>query len=239
MLRLLLIAGLLLPMAARAAEFSAAQRAEIVQILRDALSKDASILRDAITALQEDESARSSATAKTALANARDKLVSGLDPETGNPKGDVTIVEFFDVRCPYCKRLEPDMDAFLAKDRKVRLIYKDLPILGPASITGSKVLLAAQMQGSYVKMRDAVMKLPQDAGMPQYENTAKSIGLDWDRLVKDMDDPAVKARIEANLALAHQLRIQGTPALVIGNELIPGAVDQSELKRLVTEARRG
>ena len=131
------------------------------------------------------------------------------------------------------------LDAFLAKDRKVRLIYKDLPILGPASITGSKVLLAAQMQGSYVKMRDAVMKLPQDAGMPQYENTAKSIGLDWDRLVKDMDDPAVKARIEANLALAHQLRIQGTPALVIGNELIPGAVDQSELKRLVTEARRG
>lgn len=239
MLRLLLIAGLFFPAAARAAEFTPAQRAEIVQIVRDALTRDPSILRDAITSFQADETERSANASKVAIAKSRDKLINGADPEAGNAKGDVTIVEFFDTRCPYCKKLEPVMDSFLAKDRKVRLIYKDMPILGAASVTGSKVLLAAQKQGAYVKMREAVMKLPQDAGMDKFETAAKSLGLDWARLVHDMDDPSVQARIDANLALAHELQIQGTPALVIGDGLVPGALDTDELKRVVDEARHG
>jgi protein-disulfide isomerase len=238
MLRLLFAAGLLFSCVVQAAEFSPAQRAEIVQIVRDALKQDPSILREAVIALQSDETERSAGATKAALSRARDKLIAGADPETGNPKGDVVIVEFFDIRCPYCKRLEPAMDAFLAQDRKVRLIYKDLPILGPASVTGSKVLLAAQNQGAYVKMRDAVMKMPQDAGLPQFRDAAKSLGLNWEKLLKDMDDPSISARIGANLALAHELQIQGTPAMVIGNELFPGALDQNELKKAVAEARR-
>ena len=89
----------------------------------------------------------------------------------GDPRGDVTIVEFFDTRCPYCRRLEPVMDSFLAKDRKVRPVYKDLPILGPASVLGSKALLAAQKQDAYGKMREAVMKLPPDTTLPQIESS--------------------------------------------------------------------
>lgn len=236
------LAGLVLGLVAAtplpaAAEFTAEQRAEIVAIMRDAMKQDPSILKDAITALQTDEGAREKAGARDALASVRDKLVNSLDPVGGNPKGDVTIVEFFDVRCPYCKRLEPDMARFLAGDRGVRLVYKDLPILGPASTLGSKALLAAHRQNAYEKYRDAVMKLPADITLAALEAAAKKLGLDWPKLARDMDDAAIKQQIDANLALAHKLSIQGTPALIIGDEVVPGAVDVDELKRLVADAR--
>jgi protein-disulfide isomerase len=224
---------------ARAAEFTPAQRGEIVAIMRDALRQDPSILRDALVALQAEEGAKTQAATRAAIAQAGPQLVTTADPVAGDVRGDVTIVEFFDTRCPYCRKLDPVMDSFLAKDGKVRLVYKDLPILGPASVLGSKALLAAQRQGAYSQMRDAVMKLPPDTTLPQLEATAKGLGLDWPRMARDMEDPSVKARIEANLKLAHELGIQGTPALVIGNELIPGAVDLPELQKVVSQARRG
>jgi protein-disulfide isomerase len=224
---------------ARAAEFTPAQRAEIVQILRDALKQDPSILRNAIEGLQNDDAARAEQASRNAIAASRDLLVTSADPVAGNPQGDVTIVEFFDTRCPYCRKLEPAMDRLLAQDRKVRLVYKDLPILGSASVLGTKALLAAQKQGAYDRMRDAVMKLPPDTTLEQLQATAKGLGLDWPRLARDMDDPAVQARIDANLKLAHALGLQGTPALVIGNDVVPGALDLPELQSAVAAARRG
>jgi protein-disulfide isomerase len=237
-LPILLFAALAVP-AARATEFTPAQRAEIVGILRDAMKQDPSILRDAITALQADEGERSREATRGAIAQAAGRLVTPADPVAGDPRGDVTIVEFFDTRCPYCRKLEPVMDSFLAQDRKVKLVFKDLPILGPASVLGTKALLAAQKQDAYGKMREAVMKLPPDTTLPQIESAARALKLDWPRLTKDMEEPAVQARIDANLKLAHDLGIQGTPALVIGNQLIPGALDLTELRKAVAEARGG
>jgi protein-disulfide isomerase len=239
MIRLFVAACLIFTCAAGAgaAEFTPVQRAEIVAVVRDALKKDPSILRDAIVALQADEGERTQEATRAAIAQAQ--LVVPADPVAGDPQGDVTIVEFFDTRCPYCRRLEPVMDGFLAKDRNVRLVYKDLPILGPASVLGSKALLAAQRQDAYVKMRDAVMKLPPDTTLPQLESAARALGLDWARMAKDMEDPSVQAQIDANLKLAHELGIQGTPALVIGKDMVPGAVNLPELQKMVAEARRG
>ncbi len=223
--------------AAAAAEFTPAQRAEIVAVVRDALKKDPSILRDAVVALQTDETERSQAASRAAIA--QNQLVTPADPSVGDANGDITIVEFFDTRCPYCRKLDPVMDSFLAKDRKVRLVYKDLPILGPGSVMGTKALLAAQKQNAYARMRDAVMKLPRDTTLPQIEATARGLGLDWPQMEKDMADPAIQARIDANLKLAQELGIQGTPALVVGNELIPGAIDLPELQKAVADARKG
>jgi protein-disulfide isomerase len=236
--RLLVLPIMLWATGAHAAEFTPAQRAEIVAIVRDALKHDPSILRDSIVALQADEGERTQQATHAAIAQAHAELVTPADPVAGNPNGDVTIVEFFDTRCPYCRKLEPVMDSFLAKDGRVRLVYKDLPILGPASVLGTKALLAAQKQDAYGKMRDAVMKLPPDTTLQQIKATAGTLGLDWPRLARDMEDPSVQARIDANLKLAHELGIQGTPALVIGNDLVPGAVDLPELTKAVAEARR-
>ena len=223
---------------AGAVEFSVPQRAEIIAILRDAMKQDPSILRDAIGALQADEGAVERATARAALDGMRDLLVSAADPVLGNPQGDVTIVEFFDARCGYCKRLEPVMDKLLTQDRGIRLVLKDLPILGPASVVASKAMLAAQRQNGYEKMREAVMKLPPDMPIAKIQAEAERLGLNWARLHKDMDDPEIQKRIDDNLKLAQALNIQGTPAMVIGREIIPGAVGLEELRKAVAQARK-
>lgn len=227
----------LAPRVAPAAEFTDAQRAEIVSILREALVKDPTIIRDAIEALRADETAREQAAAKNAIKNAREHLVAAGDPIGGNPNGDVTIVEFFDVRCGYCKRLEPAMHAMLQRDRNVKVVYKDLPILGPASVLGAKAIMAAQKQNGYEKLREALMKGSPEITMATLQADAKKLGLDWAKLSKDMEDPAIQDRINANLALAQMLGIQGTPAMVIGEDLIPGAVGTEELMRAVMDAR--
>jgi protein-disulfide isomerase len=235
----LLVGAVLVPLAgAAAAEFSPAQRVEIISILRDALKQDPTILRDAVMALQAEDGAKDRAATRATIASAGDALVRPEDPVAGNPKGDVTIIEFFDTRCPYCRRLEPAMAQFLAEDHGVRLIYKDLPILGPASTLGSKASLAAQKQGAYEKMRDAVMQMPPDTTPAMIQAAAEKLGLDWPRLSRDMEDASVQQRIDANLRLARTLSIQGTPALIIGQDMVPGAIDVPELHRMVAEARR-
>jgi protein-disulfide isomerase len=233
----LLLSGLALPPPAWADEFTAAQRAEIVSIIRDALKRDPSILRDAVIALQTEDGEREKSATRAAVSAARDALVTPNDPVAGNPNGDVTIVEFFDVRCPYCRKLEPEMSAFLQADPNVRLIYKDLPILGAPSVLGTKALLAARKQGAYEKLRDAVMRMPPDITRAAIEAQAKKLGLDSDSLLRDMDDPSVQRQIDANLQLAQRLNIQGTPAMVVGDERLDGAVDSVELKRAVAQAR--
>lgn len=228
------LACLLAP-AARADEFTPAQRDEIVQILRDALKRDPSILRDAVNAMQAEETDRQ----RAALTAAKDTLVDPGDPVGGNPDGDVTIVEFFDTRCPYCRKLEPTMAELLARDRGVRLVYKDLPILGPPSVLGSKAILAAQKQGGYEKLREAIMSGPPQTTKAMIQEAAQRLGLDWKRLERDMGDPAIQARINANLKLAHSIGIDGTPAMVIGSELIPGAVEMADLTRAIAAVRAG
>jgi protein-disulfide isomerase len=226
-----------LPRTAAADSFTPAQRAEIIAIIRDALKQDPSILRDAVAALQADDSARQAAQSQAALAAHRDVLVTPADPVAGNPHGDVTIVEFFDTRCPYCRQMEPAMETFLTQDHDVKLVYKDLPILGPASVLGSKALLAAQRQGGYDKLREAVMQLPPDTTPAMIQAAAEKLGLDWHRLSHDMNAPAVQQQIDANLKLARALDIEGTPALVIGDTLVPGALDLDDLKKQVAAVR--
>jgi protein-disulfide isomerase len=225
------------PGSADSAEFTPSQRAEIVSIVRDAMKQDPSILREAVMAMQADDGEKSQQAASAALKHYQNQLILPSDPVAGDPHGDVTIVEFFDTRCPYCRRMEPVMAQMLSQDRRVRLVYKDLPILGPASLLGSKALLAAQAQGAYEPMRTAVMKLPPDTTMDQLAATAKDLGLDWPRMQRDMGDPAIQARLDQNIALARSIGIQGTPALVVGDTLIPGAVELADLQKAVGGAR--
>jgi protein-disulfide isomerase len=217
--------------------FTPAQRSEIVSIVRDALKQDPSILRDAIEAMKEDEAHHDAAAARAAILAHRNAMVTPADPVAGNPKGAVTIVEFYDTRCPYCRRMEPTMETLLAQDHSVRLVYKDLPILGPPSVLAARALLAAQKQGGYEKLRAALMRAPPDYTKDQILAIARTLGLDDVRLVRDMEDPAITARLDANLQLAQDLRIEGTPALVIGDTLVPGAVELAELEKDIATAR--
>jgi protein-disulfide isomerase len=219
--------------------FTEAQRREIVDIIRDALRNDPSILRDAITALQADENDREQGAARAAIAASTDALTrTPGDPTDGNLNGDVTIVEFYDVRCPYCRRMLPVFAELLKRERNVRVVYKDIPILGPGSVVGARAVLAAQRQGGYLKLREALMTGPAQVDSDVVKAAAQRLGLDWDRLQRDMADPAIQTRIDANLKLAHTLNIQGTPAYVIGDQLLPGAVSLPDLQAIIAQARR-
>ncbi|HWL83501.1 MAG TPA: DsbA family protein [Roseomonas sp.] len=232
-----LLLGTAAPLAAQA--LSPQQRQEVVEVVRDALRKDPSILRDALMALQQAEQEDRSTSQRAAIAAHEEKLLRDpADPVKGNPRGDVTIVEFFDARCGYCKSLHPTMEALLREDSKVRLVLKDLPILGPNSVLASRALLAAQRQDKYVPLQDALMKLRGEPTEAALQAEAQRAGLDWPRLQRDMQDPALKIRLQENVAMARTLGIEGTPALIIGGKLVPGAVDLPTLRQLVAEARQ-
>jgi len=215
------------------------QREEVVQVLREALRRDPSIPRDAIGALQQAERQDQDAARSAAIATHADALFRDpADPVLGNPRGDVTVVEFFDARCGYCKTLHPVVEALLRGDKQVRVVLKDLPVLGAGSVLASRALLAAQRQGKYTALYDALMRLRGEPTEAALKAESERLGLDWARLRRDMDDPAIEARLRNNLALAQALSIQGTPALVIGGTLVPGAVDLATLQELVAAARR-
>ena len=216
---------------------TAAQRAEIVGVLREALRTDPSILREALQALQADDARREETATRDVLAKLASTLVDPADPVLGNPMGNVTIVEFYDTRCPYCRRMLPTHAALLQADPNVRIVFKDLPILGPASQLESRALLAAQRQGGYFKLQDVIMH---DATPPTRDTlraAAERVGLDGGRLLRDMDDPVIKARLDANIALAQKIGIQGTPALIVGKKLFAGLIELGDLQQAVLAAR--
>jgi protein-disulfide isomerase len=218
--------------------FTPAQRAEIVQILREAMKADPTILRDAVAALQADDANIKEVAARAAIAQQGPALTKAEgDPIAGNPNGDVTVVEFYDVRCPYCRRMLPIVAQLLRADPRIRLVYKDIPILGPASVLGARAVLAAQRQGGYQKLHDIVMAGPPNVTEESLRADAGRAGLDWARLQKDMTDPDIERRLNVNLGLAHALGIEGTPAYVIGGRLLPGAVELAELQDAVAAAR--
>jgi protein-disulfide isomerase len=218
--------------------FTEAQRAEILGILREALRSDPSILREALEGLDAAERREREGQGRAAIAAHAEALFrEPADPAIGNPRGAVTVVEFFDPRCPYCKRMKPVVEELLRRQRDVRWVMKDLPILGPSSVLASRVLLAAQKQGKYAELHDAVMKLREEPAEPVLRREAERVGLDWARLKRDMEDPSIQRRIDANNQLAQALQIQGTPAIVVGETLLPGAVDLPALERLIAEAR--
>lgn len=222
---------------AQAASFDPAQRQEIVAILRDTLRTDPAILRDALAALQADEARHQDQVMRDVLTMLGPHLVNAQDPVEGNPFGDVTVVEFYDTRCPYCRRMLPVMAQLLASDPKVKLVVKDLPILGPASELESRILLAAQKQGAYFKLQAAIMAASGQPTRDSLRAIADREGLDGNGLLRDMDNPAIKARLKANVDLAKQIGIEGTPAIIVGTKMFAGATELADLQAAIAAAR--
>jgi protein-disulfide isomerase len=222
-----------------AAEFTPEQRRAIEAVIHDYLTNNPELMLDLLQAAQDKLKGESRDKAAAALVDRRRELLDDPDsPVAGNPKGDVSLVEFFDYRCPYCKQVEPALEALLAKDKQLRFVYKELPVLGPDSITAARAALAARKQGKYDAMHRALMMVKGQIDEAAVTKVASSVGLDVERLKADMAAPEVDRALKANLKLAEALDIHGTPGFVIGDEIVPGAVSLDELKRLIEAARR-
>jgi protein-disulfide isomerase len=159
-------------------------------------------------------------------------------PVLGNPKGDVTVVEFFDYRCPYCKQALNALQRLIRDDPNLRLVFKEFPILGPESVYASRVAIASREQGKYLELHHALMSHRGKFDQKSVLNIARGVGLDVDRLLVDMRKPQVEAMIKEASLIADRLAITGTPAIIIGDEVVPGYVDLVTLKTLVVAARR-
>ena len=147
------------------------------------------------------------------------------------------MVEFFDYNCPYCRQVAPVMIDAEADDPELRIVYKEFPILGPGSIFAAKAALAAARQGRYVEFHKAMMNASGRVDEALTLSIAEEAGLDIERLKQDMKDPTVQAEIDGNVELAQAMRINGTPAFVIGDEILRGATDLGTMTRLIDKAR--
>ena len=236
----LLTLGLLAAPSVRAEEGAPLPREEVEKIVRDYLMREPEVIYDAIQVLQERRQvAERERQRAMVVARAPALFDNADDPVAGNPDGDVTLVEFFDYRCGYCRSMVAGLRDLLATDAKLRFVFKELPVLGPESELAARAALAAARQDpeKYTKLHFALMGA-KDLSLDAVKALARQVGLDVPRLLAEMEGEAVKRSLAANHALAQELGISGTPSFVVGDRLIPGAVDVSQLAALIDEQRR-
>jgi protein-disulfide isomerase len=214
---------------------------EIERIVRDYLVKNPEVLQTSIAALLKRRNPSNGDKTATIKSNA-DALFSSTHQVTlGNPNGDVTMVEFFDYNCGYCKRALSDLIALLRGDPKLRVVLKEFPILGPDSMETARVAVAVRMQDpsgeKYFAFHQKLLGYRGLANQDSALAAAKEVGLDMPRLEQDVASDEVRATLEENLRLAQSLGINGTPGYVIGDGVVPGAIGAPGLKERIQEAR--
>jgi len=222
-----------------AAEITPEQRKAIEAIIHDYLMQNPDVLIDALREAEAKANSEADVKATQVLRDRRHEVFD--DPATpvgGNPKGDVTVVEFFDYRCPYCKQVHPAIQKLLDQDPKLRFVYKEFPVLGEQSDIAAHAALAARLQGRYEPFHNAMMAAKGQITEELVYRIAGSIGLDVDRLKRDMTDPEIDRALSANRSLAKALDLRGTPGFIIGDHIVPGAIDLDALKTMVADARK-
>ena len=215
--------------------------AKIEQVVRDFLRKNPEILVEMTTELDKRQADAQNAQQQKAIGdNAEAIFRSSTSGIGGNPEGDVTVVEFFDYNCGYCRRALPHVMKLVEGDSKVRLVLKELPIFGEDSENAAKLALAAKKQGKYFELHQKLLSEPGKADKAKALRIAKDIGLNVEQLEKDMEDAAVKAELASAREIAEKLSLQGTPLYLIGDRVLPGAPDDlyDQLKNKVTDVRK-
>lgn len=212
---------------------------KIEQTIRDYLLAHPEVIVEALEKYQAQQEKAAAEQQARAIAERREELARAPDtPVIGNPDGDIAIVEFFDYRCPYCKSVAGSVVDLVEADGNIRFVLKEYPILGADSEFAAKAALAARMQGKYRELHLAMMDFKGKVTSDDVRRLAASVGLDVDRLERDMQSPMVADSISRNLALGEAIGVRGTPAFVIGDELIPGAISVEEMRKRIAIARK-
>jgi protein-disulfide isomerase len=240
-LRTLLLAVLLLWGAGHtvsAAEFNGSQRKEMEAIIRDYLLANPDILREMGQLLEAKERLAEDEQRKGALvANADQIFRDGTDFVAGNPTGKVTMVEFFDYNCGWCKRGFPEVLSLIEEDKDLKFVMKEFPIFGGDSDYAAQAAVAANKQGKYWAMHMAMMSHEGKVTKETVDELAAAQGLDMAQLKKDMESPETAGILERNRALAQSLAINGTPAFIIDDKLVPGYLPKAELASAINDVR--
>lgn len=206
-------------------------RAQLEAIVRETVLANPEIIPEAINRLQQREVER-------LLASNREAIETPFAGAfAGNPEGDVTVVEFFDFNCPYCRQGKADVDLLLAEDPKLKVVWRDFPVLGPTSDRFALASLSAARQNRYRQFLDAAFAQQGRLTEERLIQTIRGAGLNERKVVDDLNSPDLQREIESNLNLGRALGLTGTPSYIIGNRIISGAVGLDELRKAVAEAR--
>jgi protein-disulfide isomerase len=239
-----------LPLAAKAQDkpatdkpaFTDQQKAAIGAIVRDYLVQNPEVIQEALAELDTRQKQAEKTATQKALGEVQATLInSPRNIVIGNPTGDVTMVEFFDYNCGYCKRSLSDIRDLVKADPKLRVVIRDFPVLGPDSVEASFVAVAArnQLKGDkYFEFHQKLLESKGRVGKDRAMSVAKDLGLDLAKLQKDMDSPDTRAAIEETMKIGDRLKLQGTPAFVVGDEIIFGSVGLDPLRASVTNVRQ-
>ena len=218
-----------------AADLSAA---EVKKLALEAILENPEIIRQAIDLLRQNEEASAAMQAQALLQSERNRLERDPNaPVLGNLNGDVTIIEFFDYNCPYCKRATSELNTLLAQDTGVRVVLREWPILGEASVYATRASLASRNQGKYGEFHQALMAAKGRLAPANVMAIAQTVGLDTQRLKVDLQAPEIDQHIETSMQLARALNFSGTPAYVIGDAIAPGMISADDLQSMVSQAR--
>ncbi|KAB2940660.1 DsbA family protein [Hyphomicrobium sp.] len=221
--------------------FTSEQKGAIETIIKNYLISNPEIFLEAQTALEAKMEKEQAEKLKVAIAeNAREIYRDPVADVAGNPQGDITVVEFFDYNCGYCKRGLRDVIKLVETDPKVRVVFKELPILSKGSEEASRVAIAAGRQGKYWEMHRAMLEAKGVMNEANALQIATKLGLDIDKLKKDMASPEVESEIKKSEALAKKMGVNGTPHFLVGDRAIPGAPEDlyDQLEKHVTELRK-
>ncbi len=222
------------------ATLSDEQKNEIEQIVRSYLLEHPEILREMSNKLQEQEQAAEDTARGAALTqNAAAVYKTEGDPVVGNPNGDVTLVEFFDYNCAWCKRSVGEIVALAEQDKNLKIIMKEFPIFGENSEYAAKAAMASDRQGKYWPYHQALFSHNGPVTPEVADQLAEDVGLDVAKLKADMNDPKITERLAANHQLAQSLLINGTPAFVIDDQIVPGYMPLDGLTAAVAQVRDG
>jgi protein-disulfide isomerase len=234
----LALGALLAPMGGVAAdEFTPAQKQELGGFIKDYLVNNPDVLRAAIEALDKHEKEASEVEREKIVADHADAVFSSkFQANVGNPNGTATLVEFFDYNCHYCKGALPDMARLMKDDPNLRVVLKDFPVLGPGSVEAAKVASAARNQlpgDRFWEFHRKLLSTHGPVGKAEALAVAREMGLDMDRLNKDMQSPEIAAGLQQVMGMADSLQINGTPSFVVGQEVVVGAVGYDQLKEKI------
>ena len=210
------------------------------QRVHDYILAHPEIIMQALQSLDARQREAEAKEVKAALAAKADDIFRDpASPVGGNAQGNVSMAEFFDYNCPYCRQVAPIMAQAAADDPQLRIVYKEFPILGPDSVFAAKAALAAERQGKYAEFHKALYDVKSRVTEAVVLKVAAEIGLDVPRLKADMQLPDIQAAIDRNVELAQALKINGTPGFVVGDQIFPGATDLATMKKLIEQARAG
>lgn len=240
-LSLAVIAGLAGSTAFAQEAMTDAERQAFRAEVRAYLLENPEVLIEAMDILQQKQDAAAAAQAQQMLTENHDAIFNdGVSWIGGNPEGDVTVVEFLDYRCGYCRKAWQEVDELVKSDGNIRFVMKEFPILGEQSVISSRFAIAVhQLHGdeAYRTTHDALISLRADATPESLERLAGDLGYDWEPLKAKMDAPEVTAVIEANHALAQKLQISGTPTFVVDSQLVRGYVPLDGMRQIIEQER--